>query len=51
MVPVPVARTQPLVDVTAAMSDSPAARPISLKVIAPVARADAPDDPFAEVEV
>jgi Fe-S-cluster-containing dehydrogenase component len=50
MAPAGVAHKQPLVDVTSAMSEAPAPRAISLKVIAPAGHGHA-DDPFADVEV
>jgi len=55
MAPAAVVQAQPLVDITAAMSETPRPRAISLKVVAapPPAPAPAPvaDDPFEHVEV
>jgi Fe-S-cluster-containing dehydrogenase component len=47
MTPARVASSRPLVDITAAMNETPAPRSISLKVIAPPAT----NDPFAEVQL
>ena len=54
--PVQLVRAQPLVDVTAAMNETPAPHALSLKVVAPPVPpaahgAAAAEDPFAEVEI
>ena len=56
MAPVQLVRAQPLVDVTAAMNETPAPHALSLKVVAPPVPpaahgAAAAEDPFAEVEI
>jgi len=51
MVPKQIARPQPLVDVTAAMQETPANRAVNLKVVADLKVGTTTGDPFDEVDI